>query len=78
MKQEVMHKFWSDDEKRHAHVLYDYISKAYKVDMFENDTLVKSVPMVTVSTGLFGREETVHSESYAESAAENWVLGVIE
>ncbi|RPF76738.1 MAG: hypothetical protein CBE14_001870 [Rickettsiales bacterium TMED254] len=77
---DVLDKFYSNDKKRHAHVIYDHISKVYKVDMFENDTLIKSVPMVTEFTddGYFVTEEVVHSKSYAEDAAENWVLGVIE
>ena len=68
--EEEMHKFWSDDHKRHAHVVYNKEFKMYLVRMFENNKLVKSIPMIS--------DATIHSERFAEDAAENWCLGYIE
>jgi len=42
----------------------------YLVRMFENNKLIKSIPMIS--------EATIHSERFAEDAAENWCLGYIE
>ena len=41
--EEEVHKFWSDDRKRHAHVIHNKEFNMYLVRMFENNKLVKSV-----------------------------------
>tara|TARA_B100001113_G_scaffold353835_1_gene360440 strand:+ start:6035 stop:6271 length:237 start_codon:yes stop_codon:yes gene_type:complete len=73
----ILHEYWSDDQERSAQVVYDKGIKAYVVKMFENKSLIKSVPMITKSEDLFGKVETVHSQSYAEDAAENWCLRIV-
>jgi|TARA_B100000575_G_C23055064_1_gene607365 hypothetical protein len=66
-EKEILHKYWSHDRKRMAHVLYDKEFDGFVVRMYENNKKIKSVPM---STGTVR-----HSEQYAEDAAENWVMG---
>ena len=73
--EEEVHKFWSDDHKRHAHVIHNKEFNMYLVRMFEDNKLVKSVPMISDA---FGHGVTVHNERFAEDAAENWCLGYIE
>ena len=68
--EDEVHKFQSDDQKRHAHVVYNKEFKMYLVRMFEDNKLVKSVPMIS--------EPVIHNERFAEDAAENWCLGYIE
>tara|TARA_B100000927_G_scaffold165367_2_gene133171 strand:+ start:20381 stop:20620 length:240 start_codon:yes stop_codon:yes gene_type:complete len=75
-EKEVLHKFWSDDRKKMAHVLYDKEFGGYVVRMYEEIEggyrKVKSVPMISQPGSI------VHSEQYAENCAENWVLGYME
>lgn len=73
--EDEVHKFWSDDMKRHAHVIYNKEFKMYLVRMFEDNKLIKSIPMVSDA---YGHGVTVHNERFAEDAAENWCLGYIE
>ena len=63
--EEEIHKFWSDDRKRHAHVIHNKEFNMYLVRMFEDNILVKSVPMVSDA---YGHGVTVHNEQFAEDA----------
>ena len=45
----------------------------YEVDFIENDEVKETREMITKEPDV-----VIHSEQYAEDAAENWVLGVIE
>lgn len=73
-EKQIIHKYWSDDRARMAHVVYDTEFDGFVVRMYEYKNKsyckVKSVPM---STGM-----VKHSERYAEDAAENWCLGYME
>lgn len=60
-RREVYHEYWKGD--RRAHVIYDS-AKGWEVEMFKDDGWMALVPLHN------------HSESYAESAAENWVEGL--
>tara|TARA_Y100001937_G_scaffold50496_1_gene70247 strand:+ start:554 stop:793 length:240 start_codon:yes stop_codon:yes gene_type:complete len=75
-EKQVLHKFWSDDRKKMAHVLYDEEFKGYIVRMYEEVEggyrKVKSVPAISQPGSI------VHSEQFAENTAENWVMGYIE
>ena len=51
-------------------LIYNKEFKMYLVRMFEDNKLIKSIPMIS--------EATIHSERFAEDAAENWCLGYIE
>ena len=51
--------YWSADKKRRADIIYT--SKGFEIALYENDEYIYNV---TVHE---------HSESYAESAAENFV-----
>lgn len=87
-KRELLHEYWGELEfaERKAKVYLVYtvstiwrnqkaISKDYyEVDFIKGDQVMESRKMV--STDQDG--EVIHSETYAESAAENWCLGVIE
>ena len=48
--EEEVHKFWSDDRKRHAHVIHNKEFNMYLVRMFEDNKLIKSVPMISDAT----------------------------
>ncbi len=55
--EEEVHKFWSDDHKRHAHVIYNKEFKMYLVRMFENNKLmlqfiVKDLQKMPPKTGV--------------------------
>jgi len=60
-RREIFHEYWNGD--RRAHVIYDS-SKGWEVEMFKDDGWMAYLPLHN------------HSESYAESAAENFVEGV--
>lgn len=77
----LLHEHWGHDNNRHAKI-YEMrqqedgaIYNCYVVKMYDNGELIKSPEMI--STNHDG-SKTVHSESYAESAAENWCLGYME
>ena len=38
--EEEVHKFWSDDRKRHAHVIHNKEFNMYLVRMFEDLSLI--------------------------------------
>ena len=38
------------NHKRHAHVIYNKEFKMYLVRMFENNKLIKSIPMISEAT----------------------------
>lgn len=60
-RREIHHEYWNGD--RRAHVIYD-TTKGWEVEMFKDDGWMAYLPLHN------------HSESYAESAAENFVEGV--
>lgn len=57
--------YWGDEEysDRMANVMLNEMG--FYVDMYENDSLVESRPLYE------------HSEIYAENAAENFVMGIL-
>ena len=55
-----------EDQRRRADIIFEN-KEYYVVDLYEDDVLIESRIMQT--NGVY------HSESYAESAAENWCLG---
>ena len=55
-----------EDQRRRADIIFEN-QEYYVVDLYEDDVLIESRIMQT--NGVY------HSESYAESAAENWCLG---
>ena len=57
--------YWGSDEysNRMAHVMKN--DKGFYVDMYKSDKLIESRPLYD------------HSEVYAESAAENYVMGIL-
>ena len=58
--------FDDEDQRRRADIVLEN-NEYYVVDFYEDDELVESRIMQT--------DGYYHSESYAESAAENWCLG---
>ncbi|MDB4378602.1 hypothetical protein N9Z41_02410 [bacterium] len=54
------------DQRRRADIIFEN-KEYYVVDLYEDDVLIESRIMQT--------DGVYHSESYAESAAENWCLG---
>lgn len=60
---------WDDDDGRRQANIYHENNEYYVVDLIEDDVLIESRIMQT--------DGTYHSESYAESAAENWCLGIM-
>ena len=75
-----LHEFWGElslERKAKVYHVKDvkahgtgWISDYYEVDFYKNDKVVETRKMIT--------DGVVHSESYAEDAAENWCLGVME
>ena len=61
--------FDDEDQRRRADIVLEN-NEYYVVDFYEDDKLVESRIMET--------DGVYHSESYAESAAENWCLGYME
>ena len=57
--------YWGSDEysNRMAHVMMN--DEGFYIDMYKGDELVESRPLYD------------HSEVYAESAAENYVMGIL-
>ena len=55
-----------EDQRRRADIIFEN-KEYYVVDLYEDGVLIESRIMQT--NGVY------HSESYAESAAENWCLG---
>tara|TARA_B100000497_G_C7292153_1_gene200135 strand:+ start:91 stop:309 length:219 start_codon:yes stop_codon:yes gene_type:complete len=55
-----------EDQRRRADIIFEN-KEYYVVDLYEDDVLIESRIMQT--------DGVYHSESYAESAAENWCLG---
>jgi hypothetical protein len=67
MKQVILSTHYDDDyQRRQADVLL-INDEYYAVDLYEDGDLVERRVMQT--------DGYYHSESYAESAAENWCLG---
>ena len=58
--------FDDEDQRRQADIVLEN-NEYYVVDFYEDGVLVESRIMKT--------DDVYHSESYAESAAENWCLG---
>lgn len=58
--------FDDEDQRRRADIIFEN-KEYYVVDLYEDDVLIESRIMQT--------DGVYHSESYAESAAENWCLG---
>lgn len=68
MKKVIISTYYdNEDQRRTAEVYHDV--DHYVVDFIEDGDLVKSVVMQT--NGVY------HSLVYAESAAENWCMGVM-
>ena len=66
---DIVSKYWFDD--RHAQILYDKDMGMFLVEMYEKVNLgMKKIATVPMITG-----QVIHSERYAEDAAENWVHG---
>ena len=40
-EKEILHKYWSDDRKRMAHVVYDKEFDGFVVRMYENNKKIK-------------------------------------
>jgi hypothetical protein len=55
-----------EDQRRRADIIFEN-KQYYVVDLYEDGVLIESRIMQT--------DGVYHSESYAESAAENWCLG---
>ena len=67
MTEEIRHVYLSEDRTRRAEIYKK--SGVWHVNMIIGGQLIESRPMITGTT--------VHSEQYAEDAAENWCLGII-
>ena len=75
-----LHQFWGEkslERKAKVYLVKEVIaagtswaSDDYEVDFYKNDKVVETRKMIS--------DGVVHSESYAEDAAENWCLGVME
>ncbi len=63
MNRDHIHHYSRDNRK--AEIYYNKTNKCFEVEMYENQELIQTVPMVT--------NGVTHSERYAEDAAENWV-----
>ena len=75
-----LHKHWSHDGGREAKIYWvddssaKYTYQCFIVEFFEAGQLKETREMITKNDdGTY----VVHSEAYAESAAENWCLGYI-
>ena len=57
--------YWGDDQykNRMAHVMKD--EQGYYIEMYDNEVLIETRPLYE------------HSEIYAENAAENFVMGIL-
>ena len=66
-EKEILHKYWSDDRKRMAHVVYDKEFDGFEIRCTK--TIKK------LNQFLCPQAQFRHSEQYAEDAAENWVMG---
>tara|TARA_B100000287_G_C20250737_1_gene629992 strand:+ start:240 stop:467 length:228 start_codon:yes stop_codon:yes gene_type:complete len=69
-----LHTFYGDDNGREAKV-YLVKNTYYEVDFIKMEKVIKTRKMIT-NEGLLG--EVIHSEQYAEDAAENWCMGYME
>lgn len=76
MNYKHIHTFWGSEvyPHRHAEVIYHGNKEYYSVKFFDKKNLIEERKMVTVNSD---GTETVHSEQYAEDAAENWCMGYI-
>jgi hypothetical protein len=67
--------FGTDEYKnREAVIYYNQKHEWFEVDFYDGSEIVETRKMVTESRE-WGR--TIHSERYADDAAENWCLGYI-
>lgn len=64
-------KHWGTDlcPDREAIIFFNVDEAYWEVEFWDNNKLIENRPMVT--------DGVVHSERYAEDAAENWCLGYI-
>ena len=65
-----LHEFWGELSLERKAKVYHVKEGYYEVDFYKNDKVVETRKMIS--------DGVVHSESYAEDAAENWCLGVME
>jgi len=63
LNREHIHHYSKDN--RRAEVYFDKTMEIFVVEMYEDEKLIESVEMIT--------DGVIHSERYAEDAAENWV-----
>ena len=68
MNRDHIHHFSKDN--RRAEVYFDKSMEYFEVEMYEDEKLVDTVVMMT--------NGVIHSERYAEDAAENWVEGLYQ
>ena len=71
----LLHEYYGEPEypDRQAKVFKN--NDWYEVEFIEKEEIMQTRRMIT-NEGLIS--EVIHSESYAESAAENWVMGYME
>ena len=70
MNYSKIHAFWGSDEYQDRRAEVEFNKDRYTVHMYKNNKLVESRLMVS--------KGVVHSETYAENAAENFVMGIIQ
>jgi len=89
IKRILLHEYWGELEfvERKAKVYLVYTvstvwrnqkavtKEHYEVDFYTGDEITETRKMIT--EGVHSGERTVHSESYAEDAAENWCQGLM-
>lgn len=64
-----LHTFWGKESLERKAMVYHVNAGYYEVDFYKLDKIVETRKMIT--------DGVIHSESYAESAAENWCMGIM-
>ena len=62
-EEKEIHKYWSDDRKRMAHVVYDKEFDGFVV-MYENNKKIKSVPMSQAQLGIVNNMQRMRKLGY--------------
>ena len=84
IKRILLHEYWGElefvERKAKVYLVYSVdktsvTKEHYEVDFYTGDEITETRKMIT--EGVHSGERTVHSESYAEDAAENWCQGYI-
>ncbi len=69
MKRILFHEHWGSDDLKDRKAKIYLVKDYFEVEFYKLNKLVETRKMIT--------DGVIHSESYAESAAENWCIGVI-